>query len=173
MTRRGDFKAIVAATTKHGIGYKNALPWRLSKDMEFFKTTTISKTDKPNVVIMGKKTFDSIPKRFRPLVDRVNIVLTRQSVADDSVIYCNSVEQVFHELEKIEHQNVFVIGGKMIYELFYEYIETFYLTRIYTDFECDTFLELPEYFKTVEKSEMQKQGDVEFEFQVLKNTNSN
>ncbi|KAJ3308455.1 hypothetical protein HDV04_001212 [Boothiomyces sp. JEL0838] len=168
MTRKYDFKAIVAATTNHGIGNKNALPWRLSKDMEFFKNTTISKTLKPNVVIMGKKTFDSIPKKFRPLADRINIVLTRQNIKDESVIYCNSVNQVFQELEKIDYQDVFVIGGKMIYELFYDYIDTFYLTRIFTEFECDTFLELPEYFKLVEKSELQKQGQVEYEFQVLK-----
>ncbi|KAJ3268550.1 hypothetical protein HDV01_002589 [Terramyces sp. JEL0728] len=169
MTKRRDFKAIVAATVKHGIGINNTLPWRIPKDMQFFKDATISKTSKPNVVIMGKKTFDSIPKRFRPLQDRTNIVLTRQSIKDESVIYCNSVDQVFKELENIQHENVFVIGGKQIYELFYEFIDTFYLTRVYTDFECDTFLELPDYFQLFHKDGVQKQGDVEFEFQVFKN----
>ena len=71
---------IVAATKNDfGIGLKGKMPWQLPEDMKYFKRITKSTEDvtKRNAVIMGRKTWESIPKKFRPLEGRVNVVLTR------------------------------------------------------------------------------------------------
>jgi len=75
------FSLVVAATQRGGIGLNNSIPWKLSTDMKFFKKVTSTTTDasKLNAVIMGRKTWDSIPQKFRPLPGRLNIVLTRSS----------------------------------------------------------------------------------------------
>ena len=65
---------IVACDLMNGIGWKGHLPWKkLSKDLAHFKKLTVG-----NTVLMGRKTWDSIPVKFRPLTDRLNIVLTRK-----------------------------------------------------------------------------------------------
>jgi dihydrofolate reductase len=79
-TTRSPFSVIVAATTSGGIGKDGNLPWRLSKDMQYFKAvTTRSPEGKRNAVIMGRKTWESIPAKFRPLPDRINVVITRNA----------------------------------------------------------------------------------------------
>ncbi len=72
--------AIVACTRDGGIGKEGRLPWKLSGDMAYFKRVTLDTEDVPgarNAVIMGRKTWESIPKSFRPLADRLNVVLSR------------------------------------------------------------------------------------------------
>jgi len=69
---------IVAATKHDGIGYNSTLPWRLPKEMKYFaQTTSAAPNGKVNAVIMGRNTWESIPKRHRPLPNRVNIVISR------------------------------------------------------------------------------------------------
>ncbi len=85
-----ELNLIAAATLENGIGFNGDLPWRLPKDMHYFQrvTTEVNVSDgqhascgdpKPtrNVVIMGRKTWESIPKKLRPLNDRLNVVLSR------------------------------------------------------------------------------------------------
>lgn len=74
------FSVIVAAAPNRGIGRGGELPWRLPGDMAFFKkTTTAASSDAlRNAVIMGRKTWDSIPAKFRPLGARLNVIVTRQ-----------------------------------------------------------------------------------------------
>ncbi len=74
------FALVVAATKSWGIGRQGVLPWRLPADMAFFRKLTSCTTDpnKRNAVIMGRKTWESIPLKFKPLPQRTNIVLTSQ-----------------------------------------------------------------------------------------------
>lgn len=74
---------VVAATRAGGIGIGGALPWQLPSDMAFFKSLTLKTRDpsKQNAVIMGRKTWASIPAKFRPLKGRVNVVLSRSADA--------------------------------------------------------------------------------------------
>lgn len=76
-----DFHVVVAATKDMGIGKDGVLPWRLPSGMAYFKQLTASVGDPTsearNAVIMGRKTWDSLPPKFRPLPGRVNVVLTR------------------------------------------------------------------------------------------------
>ena len=76
------FNLIVAVCGKSfGIGNNGQLPWRLKSEMKHFAstTTTTKDTSKRNAVIMGRKTWDSIPRKFRPLKNRLNLVLSRQN----------------------------------------------------------------------------------------------
>lgn len=79
MTLHRPFAIVVAAAAVgHGIGAKGTLPWRLPGDMAFFlRLTSTAPQGTRNVVVMGRKTFESIPAKFRPLANRVNVVVTR------------------------------------------------------------------------------------------------
>ena len=73
------FQIVVATTLERGIGLDGGMPWNLPKDMKYFKEITIKTRDssKRNAVIMGRKTWDSIPAKFRPLANRANIIISR------------------------------------------------------------------------------------------------
>lgn len=77
------FSIIVAATKEQGIGFKGKLPWHLPKEMNKFKqiTSTTTQPNLQNAVIMGRKTFECIPSKFRPLTNRLNIILSSQPQA--------------------------------------------------------------------------------------------
>lgn len=81
---------IVAATLKRGIGFQNKIPWKLPSDLHFFSKITSQTKDekKKNVCIMGRKTYFSIPEKFRPLKNRFNIVLTRNKETFPMYIFC-------------------------------------------------------------------------------------
>jgi len=177
------FSVIVACTPSFGIGNAGKLPWtqRLGNDLKYFKkiTTATKETTKRNAVIMGRVTWESIPAKFRPLPDRLNVILTRDSskhpelVESDDVIVCNSVDGAFDRLhadfrETVE--NVFVIGGAQIYKEAFKRdgLEKLYLTKVHKEFECDRFLEFDkERFEEIWKSEVQEAGDVKFTFVTL------
>lgn len=146
------FSLIVAIDSKNGIGKDGGLPWKYPSDLKYFKKITteipekFSETKK-NVVVMGRNTWDSIPKKFRPLADRINIVLSRtlpeSGGIEDSCIILNSVESVFKFVEqhKKKINKTFIIGGTSIYDAFLKtkQVSTMYITKIRGDFECDVF----------------------------------
>jgi len=122
------FSVIVAATANNmGIGRNGDLPWKLAGDMAFFKSKTsiITTPSKINAVIMGRKTWESIPERFRPLAKRCNVILSKNPLIrkelnlPDSVLTAGSLEEALDALatgemnEKIE--SIFVIGGGSVY----------------------------------------------------------
>lgn len=84
---------VVAATERGGIGKGGGLPWKIRRDMKFFKNTTLrAAPGAMNAVIMGRKTFDSIPARFRPLKSRVSVVVTRDSQFDWCAAACQRLQ---------------------------------------------------------------------------------
>ncbi|XP_020284523.1 dihydrofolate reductase [Pseudomyrmex gracilis] len=137
---------IAAACENMGIGINGNLPWRLKSEMSFFTrmtTSTIDK-DKKNVVLIGRRTWDSIPEKYRPLKDRINMILTSQSLNyGDKVITCKSLLHAFEIIAKMQNQieRVWVIGGSSVYKSAMEspHFKRLYLTRIKKEFECDTF----------------------------------
>jgi dihydrofolate reductase len=177
---------IVAATAKSGIGKNGGLPWPiLKKDMAYFarvtkrvpipKNTGSVQSDalkdsilagkSQNVVIMGRKTWDSIPPRFRPLKDRTHIVISSQdrtqlsqsqSIPEDVVVATDilsglrSLETLVKDGKVLPVGRAFVIGGGSIYKAALELPQTnrILLTRISKDFDCDTFF--PESYETSE-----------------------
>ena len=69
---------IAAATQSNGIGFKSSLPWRLRKEMAYFtRVTSEAPEGSVNAVIMGRKSWECIPNKYRPLVNRANVIITR------------------------------------------------------------------------------------------------
>lgn len=117
---------IVAATSSRlGIGLKGILPWRLKKEMAYFKrVTTHHPENLPNVVIMGRKCWESIPAKFRPLPNRHNIVLTRKGRVDGidetmgperGVEIASSLTDALERVRGRGFGRIFVIGGGEVY----------------------------------------------------------
>ncbi|XP_045806236.1 bifunctional dihydrofolate reductase-thymidylate synthase [Trifolium pratense] len=146
------YQVVVAATEEMGIGKDGKLPWRLPTDLKFFKeiTTTTSESGKKNAVVMGRKTWESIPLQFRPLPGRLNVVLTRSSRLDsaavENVVICRSMSSALELLAASPYstsiERIFVIGGG---EIFREALnapecEAIHVTEIQANIECDTFM---------------------------------
>ncbi|MCP3806337.1 dihydrofolate reductase [Paenibacillus sp. Lou8.1] len=122
--------SMIWAMAQNGvIGQDNKLPWRLPRDMAFFKEQTINKT-----VLMGRKTWESFGGKSLP--NRRNVVLTRDQ--------CYQVEgaEVIHSLEEglqlAKQEELMVIGGAEIYALFWPHADRLIVTRIEETFEGDT-----------------------------------
>ncbi len=131
------YKIIVAIGENNEIGDGEDLLWHLPADMNFFKENTQGAD-----VIMGRKTYDSIPKKFRPLPNRTNIVITRNKeyVAKEGVYICHTIEDAFKIAEKCKTTNKFIIGGGSIYNSTIQYAKELYITKVYQRFpEANTF----------------------------------
>ena len=127
---------LVLARAANGvIGKNNALPWHLPEDLAHFRTLTSGAP-----VIMGRKTWDSLPPRFRPLPNRVNIVVTRQ--ADWSAAGAVRVASLSEAIALCKQQqapDAWVIGGAQIYEAAEPFADRAIITEIDCEFEGDAF----------------------------------
>ena len=155
---------------KNGIGFKGGLPWHLSADLKHFRNITVGKnTDKTNVVMMGRKTWDSLPEKYRPLPGRLNVVLSRNTARSfpDSVINAPDFEKALMVIKKKEIGEVFVIGGQTLFTetLTNPCCRKLYITHILNTFECDTFFPvIPSAFKKSYVSPLFKEGAISFFF---------
>lgn len=133
---------IVAISNNNAIGKDNQLLWHLPADLKHFKQITSGHT-----IIMGRKTFDSIG---RPLPNRRNIVITRQSnLAIEGVEVVNSLNEAL-ELCKAENE-VFIIGGAELYRTALPLVQKIYLTTVHKAFDADAFfpeIDLKEWMET-------------------------
>jgi len=142
---------IVATDENLGIGKNGKMPWDLKDELRHFQEITTKVTDpsKQNMVIMGRTTWLSIPEKHRPLKNRKNVVLSRESMTGPKdVSFCSSMEDAF-ALADSKIENIFIIGGASVYKQAVEkgIADGIYLTRIHKEYECDTrFPEIPEYY---------------------------
>ncbi|KAL6522002.1 Bifunctional dihydrofolate reductase-thymidylate synthase 1 [Orobanche minor] len=146
------YQVVVAATPDMGIGKDGKLPWRLPGDLKFFKeiTSTTSDPNKTNAVMMGRKTWESIPLQFRPLPGRLNVILTRSGSCDvlgaENVIFCGSMWSALKLLAEPPYnfsiEKVFLIGGGQILRgaLNAPECDAIHITEIKTCIDCDTFI---------------------------------
>lgn len=128
---------IAAVAENLVIGKDNDLVWSLPDDMRYFMQTTSG-----HPVIMGRKNYDSIPDKFRPLKNRTNIIVTRNPIykvedCSDCVIV-NTMEAALTTAKK-ENKEIFIIGGGQIYDLALPLADRLYLTEIKELFEGDAF----------------------------------
>jgi len=133
---------IVALDKNNGIGKDGAIPWRIPEDLKRFAqiTSTTVDPDKQNAVIMGRKTWESIPEKFRPLPNRLNLVLTLGNTEFPGAIAVHS----FHgAINLVEHttkiERVFVIGGAKVYKRAMRHAENIYVTALDIEVVCDVF----------------------------------
>ena len=146
---------IVAASLNNVIGKDNKLLWRQSADLKRFKELTTGKT-----VVMGRKTFDSIGK---PLPNRRNIVITRQSIQIPGCEMVNSLEEAL----KLDNE-IFIIGGGEIYQKSIILADKIFLTLIETEIEGDThFPVLGDEWKIESKEVFLKDEKNQFDYQFI------
>jgi dihydrofolate reductase len=128
--------SLIAAVSKNNvIGKNNDLPWHLPNDMKYFMQTT-----KGHCVLMGRKNYESLPEKFRPLPNRTNILVTRQANyhAPGCTIFNTIAEGVNYAQEKDETE-LFVIGGAEIYSGTLPIADKLYITEINANIDGDTF----------------------------------
>lgn len=128
---------IVAMDKNRGIGKDNDLLWHLPSDMKFFKETT---TD--NIVVMGRKNYESIPEKYRPLPHRENVILTRnKDFKAPGCLVFNSFEELLAHYADEEDRMMFIIGGGEIYKqaLDKDLVDEMYITKVEKAFDADTF----------------------------------
>lgn len=127
-------KMIVCVAGDFGIGLNNDLLFSLPPDMKFFRETTVGK-----VIIMGRGTLDSFPGG-KPLKNRTNIVLTRdKNFSREGVAAFNSKEEILDYIKKFNSDDVYVIGGGQIYEMFRDVCDEALITKVRKKVPCDTF----------------------------------
>jgi dihydrofolate reductase len=121
-------------TSQYAIGYNGSLFYTMKEDMKHFRkiTTTTNCESRKNMVVMGRKTWESLPNTSKPLPNRINVVLSASSekmvptaaVGGDIPIFLQNLEQFmdFIAREEIQSQieNIFIIGGSSVYQLFLE-----------------------------------------------------
>ena len=123
---------IVAASTNNAIGKNNQLLWHLPNDLKFFKNTTWGM-----VVIMGRKTYESVDK---PLPGRINIVITRKpDWKAEGVVTANDLQDALKKAADTNCKEAFVIGGGEIYKWAFSIADKIYITRVHATLEGDTF----------------------------------
>ncbi|KAL2642408.1 hypothetical protein R1flu_009995 [Riccia fluitans] len=144
------YQIVVAASRNLGIGKDGQLPWKLPTDMRFFADVT-SQTRSPskrNAVIMGRLSWDSLPRKFRPLKGRLNMIISRSLTEEglgDSTLVCNSVHSALTLLASPQYaspiETVFIIGGGQILRetMLAPLCDAIHITEIGADIECDTF----------------------------------
>lgn len=145
---------VVAISKNNVIGLDNKIPWYLPDDLKKFKEITTGKT---KTMIMGRKTFESLPQI---LPDRHHVVLTRDKnykVDDNRVAIVNNEE----DLEKYikDEKEYFVIGGEEIFSLLFPYTNKMYITEIDADIPGDTFF--PKYDEKDWKVAELKEGKID------------
>ena len=123
---------IVAASINNAIGKENQLLWHLPNDLKFFKNTTWG-----GVVIMGRKTFESVNK---PLPGRTNIVITKQPDWNaENVEVANSLDDALEKATALNFKEIFIIGGGEIYKQSIAIANRIYLTKVHTEIDGDAF----------------------------------
>lgn len=170
------FNLIVACDRQGGIGKNGGLPWQLPGDMAFFRRTTLSTLDRQrrNAVIMGRKTWQSIPEKFRPLKGRLNVVITgnRQLSAPPDVPLAGSLEEALRLCSTAPSiEQIFVIGGGAVYAAALQHpgCRRVYKTEVQGSFQCDTFLpDLSERFRLLPAADspLQTDGEISYLFRI-------
>lgn len=129
-------KLIVATAANRVIGKDNDLIWHLPADMQFFTQSTLN-----HIVIMGRNNWHSIPDKYRPLKERLNIVVSRNPnfKAEGCQVF-KSIEDAI-EAYRADPRDIYIIGGGQIYQhcLQHQLVNEMYITKIHHEFEGDTF----------------------------------
>lgn len=132
--------AIAAVANNGTIGRDSDLPWSLPDDLKYFQRTT-----RGHHVITGRKNYETIPEKYRPLKDRVNIVVTRNAAYDaPGAMVLGSLEEALDRARQGGETEVFIIGGGQIYReaLAKGLVDRLYLTLVHADIVGDTHFPL-------------------------------
>jgi dihydrofolate reductase len=153
-----EYSIVVAIEEGNGIGMLGGIPWALPGDMKYFKDLTMNTKDstKVNAVIMGRKTYYSIPEQHRPLKGRLNMMITRhpdlyenELTPEQGTLVINSLDRALGFMDSPSVlsgrvESVFIIGGRSLYEeaMKSSRCTKIYITKVHESFDCDTFFPL-------------------------------
>jgi dihydrofolate reductase len=157
---------LIYARARNGtIGKDNQMPWHLPEDLAHFKRVTLGQP-----VIMGRKTWDSLPARFRPLPGRVNIVVTRQTDwRADGAMRAASIEEAMRLCG--DAPDAWIMGGAEIYRQAEPLASTAVVTEIDADFEGDAFAPtLGTHWHEVQRERHSSASGLDFAFATYQNT---
>nr|AIA17716.1 Dihydrofolate reductase [uncultured bacterium] len=149
--------AIAALSENRVIGQNGQLPWRIPEDLKRFKDLTMG-----HPVIMGRKTWESIPEKFRPLPGRTNIVVTRQPdyAVPADVIVSSSVEDA---LKIFPSEHIYIIGGAEIYAAAMPHVDKIEMTLVKKTIEGDGLTYFPD-MDMAHWKELRREDHDEFSF---------
>ena len=133
MQKLKNLKLILAHSDENIIGTERPneagsyIPWYIKEDMALFKKLTLA-----CVVVMGRKTWETLPERFRPLPGRENIVLSRDpNFSAPGAVVLQTVDQVLEYAQANPEKTVWIMGGATIYEQFVPYVSEFHITKVH------------------------------------------
>ena len=150
------FKIIICVSKNFGFGNNNSIPWKIKEELNYFKVKTLTTEDKnkKNMVIMGRKTFESIikiPSNKNGLKDRINVILSSDNNLKhkyenhDSVFVVADFNKLETLIEVYQKKNTiesyWIIGGLSLVEYGIKKNYDLYLNKIYEDYDCDTFFD--------------------------------
>jgi len=171
---------MIVAVNRHGIiGKNNNMLWYIPEDMQYFRRHTMH-----SVVIMGRKTYESLPNRY--LDSRINVVITSQpekynKVQRSSTIFCtlDDSDEILKKIEAATHKRFFVIGGAEIYRHFFHKCNHIYVTMVQNDERDGVSIllllqNLPLTHREISRTPKTKDIDIDYEFLVYaRHTSSN
>ena len=165
--------AIAAIDENYGIGYKNELLCHIKEDLKHFKELTSN-----SIVVMGRKTWESLPTK--PLPNRINVVITNSIESTEIVEYKDksaftvymNLNQTIKAINILDKAcNIFIIGGGQTYKEFLPFCDYVYLTRIHKSFEnIDTYFPKlnKDDWEVLETDGLKRQEDIEYHFEIYK-----
>lgn len=137
-----NYNIIVAICKNNGIGYNNKIPWYIKEDLKLFSKLTRGNNN--NAIIMGRNTFESLPNKFLPKRD--NLILSSSIIIDekreDNIIKTfDNIDAIINFCNKKKYEQVWVIGGQLIYETFIKknIINNLFITKINNEYICDKY----------------------------------
>ncbi|MAH80847.1 MAG: dihydrofolate reductase [Rickettsiales bacterium] len=166
---------IVAHDLNKGIGKDNDLVWHCPEDMAHFKsiTTKTLSSNKKNLVLMGRKTWESIPEKFKPLPNRINMVLTRDKNAffHPDVIVVNSIENALETYDRLYSSGAveafYCIGGSQLYKTMISSpsVTQLHITLIHSSFDVDCYFpEYKQHYQIQTKGDILESKSVKYQF---------
>jgi dihydrofolate reductase len=144
-----EISVVAAISRNHCIGVQGRLPWHFPEDLAHFKNLTLG-----HVVLMGRKTWESIPDSLRPLTQRINVVLTRSKAYSlpDGVLSYDCLEQALEDLKALGHVKIMVIGGASLFHWALGRAEFLYITKVHHHVDGDVFFPVipAQHYKCIE-----------------------
>jgi len=160
---------IVSVDNNWGIGYRGQLLFCIPEDMRYFKRMTENK-----IVIMGSSTLKSLPGA-KPLLNRVNIVLSKNKAPEvTGVIICDSLAQLSVAINNYNTDDIFVIGGQIVYAQLLNCCATTYVTKVLTSRDADVYfpnLDQLQNWRMISESEVKYHNDIPYTFCIYHNIN--
>ncbi len=165
---------ILAIDENNWLWKENTLAWKIKADMSYFKeiTTWTISPERQNAVVMGRKTWESIPEKFRPLHHRRNYIITRDENFQGWDGHFNNLDSCLDTLiSDPSIESIYIIGGSQIYNeaINKDVADSIYLTQIFWTFDCDVFFTwVPDNYSLDIIGEKQEENGIFFKFLVYK-----